>query len=494
MTKAESLIKLSQWRSDIILFLKECFPHVFSNEFSYYHIEILKALQAKKKIVITAARGHGKSKVITFGWVIWNLLCNPDNKFTIIASATYTNACDYLRPIKEEIEHNPLINEVFGNLKSDKWSESEAEFTHQKKILTGGRELKIRGKSYLHFRPDLIVLDDIEDAEQANSQERRETLERWVLYSLTPSMTLTPKDQIIILGTIIHRASLISRMMETEGRYKEWHAMKYPALNRERTEALWPARIPHKWLVEEEKKDIYKFAQEFLCNPVPYEHAMFKEEYFDNYDDDKLPKNLIINITVDLACSDKEYSDYTVILPVGIDPLGDMWILPYHRAKYADPDRIIDEIFKMREKYKSKRGWEIGKLGIERNNFQRFLIKNFNRERKKRGLHFPVYEIQAKGDKVQRISQLQPIFNSGDIHIRADMLDLKQELLDFPRALHDDITDALQMQLEFMKSRPANISKTDEKWKITPEIQRKKILRKRIIAARPKINNVKVGV
>jgi predicted phage terminase large subunit-like protein len=490
MHEFEQIDKVLTWRKEPLTFLKELFPHIYSYEFAPFHKEIFSTLKTHKRVAIAAPRGHGKSKIISFGWVMWNLLCNIDSHFIIIISNNYANACDYLRPIKEEIEHNRLLREVFGELKSDKWSENEAEFTHRKKIIVGGNELKIRGKTYLEHRPDLIVIDDAEDDELVRSEQRRENFEKWLLYSLTPAMTLTNKDQIVLIGTILHRASQLSKLMEGEGKYREWYSKKYEARNREGTKALWEDKITLEWLKREEEKDPYRFAQEFMNNPVPYEHALFKSEYFDNYDEP--PKNLIINFTVDLACTDKSYSDYTVILPVGIDEYGDMWVLPYTRGKYIDPDKIIDLMFSAMNICKG--GWKFGKFGVEKNAFQRFLIKNFQKERKKRNLHFPIYEIQAKGDKTQRIAQLQPLFAAGDIHIRNNMLDLKQELLDFPRAQHDDISDALCMHMEFLNRKPFIKLPPDYKWKITPQMQFNKEMNKRNRFYKPKVKNIAVGV
>ena len=275
-----------------------------------------------------------------------------------------------------------------------------------------------------------------------------------------------------------------------EGKYKEWFSRKYEAITDGK--ALWEDQITLEWLENEREKDPYKFAQEYMNNPVPYEHATFKSEYFDNYEDSKLPRNLIINVTCDLACTDKTYSDYTVILPVGIDPLGDLWVLPYKRGKYVDPDQILEQMFQVYNTYRDKGNWEFGRFGIEAVAFQRFLLKNFNRERKKRGYRFPVVEIPAKGDKTQRIAQLQPLFASGDIHIRYDMLDLKQELLDFPRSMHDDIVDALAMHLDFLSARPVKPVPQEDGFKVTPEKLLKKELRKRRANRLPKLKLARV--
>lgn len=474
-----------RWKSDINEFSHFFFKHHLPKPTPYFHREIYKVLQSSNRIAIAAPRKHAKSTIITFLYAMWKALLDGDNHFTIIISNNYANAVKYLNVIKQEIEDNPLVRKYFGDLKSAKWAENDIELLNKTKIVVGGNDFKIRGQKYLQWRPDLIIIDDAEDDELVRSEVRRKNFEHWFLYSLEPAMT-AEDNQIIVIGTIIHRDSILSKLQISEGKFKNWETRLYRAINDNK--ALWEDNIPLDWLLKEKEKDPYRFAQEYMNNPVPFEYAMFREEYFDDYSDEDLPKDLIINITMDLACTDKEYSDYTVILPVGIDPYGDMWLLPYKRMKYADPDKIIEEMFKVHKLYaESGRNWKFGKFGVERNGFQRFLIKNFNRERKKRGLHFPIYELQAKGDKTTRIAQLQAWFSAGDIHIRADMLDLKQELLDFPRAMHDDIADSLAYQLEFSTQKPISKIEPDVKWKITPDMQFKKELKRRAAIVRPRV-------
>ena len=479
------LAKIAQYQNDVCLFLKDFFPHHFSKDFAYFHREIFEELKSHNRIAIAAPRKSGKTEIITFGWVMYNLLLNPDNRFTVLIANNYANACKFLAPIKEEFEHNAKIKDYFGDLKSEKWAENEIELTCKKKVIVGGNDFKIRGQKYLQYRPDLIIIDDAEDDELVRSDVRRGDFEHWLLYSLEPAMT-QEGNQIVMVGTILHRDSQLSKILIGGSKYTSWKSVKYEAIKDGKS--LWEEGMPYTWLVEERSKDPYRFAQEYMNNPVPFEHAMFKEDYFDNYSDDKLPNDLIINITVDLACSDKTYSDYTVILPVGIDGFGDLWILPYKRGRYVDPDEIINLMFGEYHKYSNARpGWKFGKFGIEKVAFQRFLIRNFDRERKKRGIRFVVEEVEAKGDKVTRIAQLQPWFASKDIHIRADMLDLKEELLDFPRARHDDVCDALAYHLSFANRKPSNKIFTEEGFKVTPEKQRDKHLHKVRLDRRPKI-------
>ncbi len=493
MVESELNDLLTKCFNHIPSFLKFFFPSHFSKDFSPFHVEIFNLLKSNNRLAIAAPRRHGKSAVITFGWVMWKLLIynrfvpeNEENHFTILIGNNYNNALKFLTPIKEELEHNPRILSIFGPLKSDKWSENEIELTSKQKIVIGGNDFKIRGQKYLQYRPDLVVIDDAEDDELVRNELRRKDFEHWFLYGVEPAMS-QDLSQIVMVGTIIHRDSQLSKVSDCSGKYQGWNYKKYEALTE--NGALWDDGVPQKWLEEEKSKNPHVFSQEYQNNPVPYEHAMFKPEYFDDYTKDALPRELIINITVDLACTDKTYSDFTVIMPCGVDSLGDLWVLPYERVKYADPDKILDSMFNLYLRYAESgvTGWKFGKFGIEKVGFQRFLVKNFIKERKKRKLHFAIEEIDAKGDKISRIARLQPWFAGGDIHIRADMLDLKEELLDFPRARHDDITDALAYHIDLVSQKPIVRDTPDDEGKVTPERQRNRILNRNRNNLYPKV-------
>jgi len=480
IAELEMEMTIRKCRVEPFFFFKRFFPNHFSKDFAPFHEEVISTLSAYDRVAIAAPRKHAKTEIITFGWVMWNLLFNPTCRFVVLIGNNYNNALKFISTIKEEIEHNDDLKTYFGFLQSDKWAENEIELTTKKKVMIGGNDFKIRGQKYLQYRPDMIIIDDAEDDELVKSQLRREDFEHWLNYGIEPAMS-QDHNQIVVVGTILHRDSQLSKLTEGGGKYRDWVSKKYKALNDDGT-ALWEKGIPASWLISEREKDPYKFAQEYQNNPVPYEHAMFKPEYFDDYKKTDLPLNLIINITVDLACTDKTYSDFTVIMPVGVDPYGDLWVLPYERNKYVDPDKIIDQIFNMYSRYAESgvQGWKFGKVGIEKIGFQRFLVKNFVRERKRRGLHFPVVEVDAKGDKVSRIARLQPWFAGKDIHVRGDMLDLKEELLDFPRARHNDVSDALTMHLDIISQKPIPREMEDTKWCVTMDKQFKKMQRKKV--------------
>jgi len=57
-------------------------------------------------------------------------------------------------------------------------------------------------------------------------------------------------------------------------------------------------------------------------------------------------------------------------------------------------------------------------------------------------------ELKDFGSKESRIGQLQPRFEAGALFIKKGMTDLRDQMVSFPRATHDDILDALAYVLQ----------------------------------------------
>ena len=57
MTIEDKLIKIATWKTDIIQFLKDCFPHHFNKDFAGFHREIYSILRDHARIALAAPRG-----------------------------------------------------------------------------------------------------------------------------------------------------------------------------------------------------------------------------------------------------------------------------------------------------------------------------------------------------------------------------------------------------------------------------------------------------
>lgn len=437
------------WK-DLYHFAKEALPEHMTYEIPSFHKQIYSdvksAVLEHKNVSVVMPREFGKSTIM-MTTCLWALLFGF-KKLIIYISKSYETAVRLTAPIKKELEGNGLLKACFGNQVSGKWSEGEFELTNGAKVVALGRGQPIRGMKHINYRPDLIILDDIEDDEEVNSQDQRMKVMEWFDKQVIKAVD-SNLGTIIPVGTILHPDSLLSNITTKKDKlekYTIFTPIVYKALVD--GSSIWETKFPTPKLLEERRLDFYTFAQERMNEPVPVGTGWFKKEHFKYYHlDDKyivrdngtklFLSDCNIYVTVDLAVTERTYSDYTVLMATAVSSLNEWFVIEYTRNKWSDPDKVIDEIFRLHSKY------EPNMIGIEAVSFQKWLIKNMQKEMKKRNIFPHLCELKADKEKTRRISSIQPRFAQGLVYFRNTMIDLEEELVIFPKSPHDDLSDAL---------------------------------------------------
>ncbi len=243
-----------------------------------------------------------------------------------------------------------------------------------------------------------------------------------------------------------HDDDLIGRVLNTEA--NQWEVLKFPAIAeedeqfRKKGEALWTDKFPLELLDAVKKKDPTLFYCMYQQNPVNEENAEFKREWFRYFRDDECPGNMRIFTTVDPAISKKASADDSCVMTVGVTPDNVKFVLEYTNAK-LNPSELIEEIFRHYDKYNPVQ------VGIETVAYQEALSHFLKIEMKKRNTFMKIEEIRTHQDKESKIRGLIPHYQNGVVYHRAGFCDtLEQQLLRFPISAHDDVMDALAMQLQ----------------------------------------------
>ena len=169
---------------------------------------------------IAAPRGHAKSTNFTFKDTLHAIVYQYKH-YPIILSDSSDQAEGFLTDIKTELEENRNIIEDFGVLKGKVWKTGVILTSTDIKVEAIGSGKKIRGRRHRNWRPDLIVLDDIENDENVNTPDQRKKLENW-FYKAVSKAGDTYTD-IVYIGTILHYDSLLSKVLKNP----EYHCVKY---------------------------------------------------------------------------------------------------------------------------------------------------------------------------------------------------------------------------------------------------------------------------
>jgi predicted phage terminase large subunit-like protein len=262
------------------------------------------------------------------------------------------------------------------------------------------------------------------------------------------------------------------------------HYVTYKAILDDGT-PLWPSRWPLKKL--EERKQFYidsgtpaKFYQEYMNQAKSPEDQIFSEEdinegyykgnaRFDESSDswyiqldDDTKKYINIYIGVDPASTINTYSDFSVIMVIGVTAEFDYYVLEYWRKRVL-PMECADEIFKIFKRYSPVR-----RVNIETIAYQEMLRDYVYKRSKKEGLFIPGIEKGIKGygnkKKKDRLFEgLQPMFKQGAVHLRKNHHEFIGELLDFPKGSHDDCIDAFWLSTQFARGNPKAGNEKKEK-------------------------------
>ena len=115
--------------SDITHFAEIVCDDVVTTKIPEFHKDIYNLAVEKPRIALAAPRGFAKSTIIAKIYPLW-LAITKKKKDICIISASETLAVDHMRYIKQAIEANPWIQSIWGNLKSDKWSENHIIILH----------------------------------------------------------------------------------------------------------------------------------------------------------------------------------------------------------------------------------------------------------------------------------------------------------------------------------------------------------------------------
>lgn len=429
---------------DIESFGKFFFIHHLGLDTPQFHKDIYREYESSDlRIAIGAPRGHAKSTLTDLIYLAWVLVHNK-SKFVLLVSDTYSQATLFLEALKAEFEDNEKLRQFYGSMTSKHWSEDEI-ICNGILIKCLGAGMKVRGLKFRESRPDLAIVDDLENDDLVSSKERRDKLERWFNAALIPS--LSKDGRLIMIGTILHYDSLMSKVLD-EKKYTDFHKKTYKAIDGGK--ALWPEHLSVEELEKIKRGYIeqgqgYLFYQEYQNDPVSDEHRKFKIEQIKYYEESELDrKNLRCYITIDRAYSVEKTADFTGIVINRVDNENN-WYVRSERFKGTEKE-LIEKIFDLKSYYKPI------KIGIEQKAFEYTLKPYLNEEMRRRNSFFSVTELKDLGTaKNRRIEGLLPRYESGAIFFLKGDTDIIDELIRFPKGVHDDLIDSLSYQLEMSR-------------------------------------------
>lgn len=461
-------------------FVGSVLAHRFDNATTSppFHLELWEyACSPHKNVAIAAPRGHAKSTAGTLAYGLAEVLFRS-SRYVVIVSDTEAQAAMFVGAMRQELQTNVELIALFGLKKNEKGEVQfikdtetdiivELDDGHTFRVMGKGAEQKLRGMLWNGMRPDLILIDDLENDELVMNDDRREKLRRWFRGALLP--VLSPKGKVRMWGTILHIDSVLNRFMPNEsskfvrdnglkvweqwpdGRIRGgWLAVKYRAHNHDMSQILWPERFPKQdWI---SKRNEYAhdgaldmYSQEYLNNPIDESVAYFKRsDLLPQTEEDKklheVDHRLRYYCTVDMAISEEARADYTVFCICGVDENKTIFVKNIIRERLDGRD-IVDYLLGLQRVY------DFEAVGVEEMMISKAIGPFLREEMIKTNIFLNLIQLKHKGkDKIQRARAIQARMRAKSVKFdkAAEWYpNLEQELITFPRGRHDDQVDAL---------------------------------------------------
>ena len=397
-------------------------------------------------IVIVAFRGSAKSTIMTTSYPLWAILGKQQKKFVLILSQTQDKSQQHLMNIKKELEKNDLLKSDLGPFQeeSNQWGvQSLVISKFNAKISTGSVGQSIRGIRHCQYRPDLIILDDIEDLDSVKTREGRKRTHDWFVGEVIPAGDKGTK--IIVIGNLLNDDCLLKRLKtqieeeKLDGVYRE-----YPIMD-ENGVSLWPGKFPTSKEIEEERKKVMNDAawqREYCLKIISDAERVVRPEWIQPYDEIPFGDNQFVGyyIGVDLAISQKETADYTAMVVLKVYCANDKYrayVLPFPINKHLTFPEQVNQIKSFVHSLGSDRTPDIY---IESTGYQESLIQELNND----GLW--VVGVPVRGDKRERLTMTTAAIQNGQILFpRKGAEELIIQLTGFGSEKHDDIADAFSL-------------------------------------------------
>lgn len=486
---------------DMEFFGRAYFPHYFSRPSPEFHRELdaiwqqgvlkgrypltpadTKAISRLPGVrrAVAAPRGHAKSTNLTFKGTMHSTLYGYKH-YPIIISDSSEQAEGFLDNIRVEFEENTAILEDFGPLAGSVWRSNVLVTKTNIKIEAIGSGKKIRGRKHRNWRPDLIILDDVENDENVRTPEQRSKLKNW--FDKAVSKSGDDYTDIVYIGTLLHYDSLLAKTLtnpayrsikykaviqfsQADDLWQQWESIFTDLSNDDReadalaffqahkaamlegTQVLWEEKLSYyDLMVMRVSEGEASFNSEEQNEPINPDDCLFMEEWFEYYNEAEINfRDPVFDFFgfIDPSLGKTKRSDFSAIVTLAKHRSSGYMYVVDADIERRHPDRIIADVLAKERWLRASFGHGYRKLGAETNQFQWFLKEELAKASAKAGLYLPIEEVQQTSDKVMRIQTLQPDVKNKYIKFNRRHKRLLEQLTQFPMGAHDDGPDALE--------------------------------------------------
>lgn len=457
------------------------FPHIIKGDYETpeAHKDLIREISTRQNSAIIFPRGFAKTtweKIDTIHDIVYGI-----EPVILYVAVGLTDAGFHFESIKTELEINDALREVYGNLVPKasrigrKWTNKHIETTNGVNLVARGRN-KGRGVNIKNRRPTKIIIDDIEDDEQVKSPVQRLKLANWLNEVIIPSLD-KENGFVKMIGTVLHESSEVLKFYQGNG------GILRRAI--ENGQSIWPEY----WSLSD--LNIMKiggilsngkkvkglgsrgFNKEYMNDPKADSDATIKPEWIEKALYSLLPDSddYAAVIYIDPQAGEKRTADeYAITCLYAKKRTSQRFIVEQEAGRVTQLEQAknvvrmwlrhkrrvravgIEKVLNQTAVWQNVRDWKAGKISFnDANTKPAEIIPEEDR-------NIPIVEWDPRGkDKLARLQVFEPDFERGEIHLRAEMEALRDQLQFFAIKIEnkelddrgDSVVGALEMSYDY---------------------------------------------
>lgn len=229
--------------------------------------EISKGIASQ--IALGLPRGFCKTTLLKL-YCLWVILFT-DIRYILVVSKSADLAEFFIKDVCDFLDNSNIIS-LFGNwrtsLATDRMDVKIFSFNGTPRVLQAiGAETSVRGTNINNERPELIICEDIQDKDCADSAILNEKFITWFVGTLL-KVKSSFRNQVVFLGNMYNEQCLLNRLRQST----EWFSFITSAIQAGR-KSLWPEFRSYESLMAEFRNDIslgqpHVFLAEVMNDPL----------------------------------------------------------------------------------------------------------------------------------------------------------------------------------------------------------------------------------
>lgn len=413
---------------------------------AWFHREWHQAMRSHAWLVIRAPVEHGKT-IHVIGKVLHALGTNPNARLALISN-TARQAEKILSAVKQHIERNPRVREVFPHLVPGAQWNSEA-ITVKRDTISKDPSIQALGVGgpLVGSRLDGIVVDDILDFENTRNAEQRAKVLEWLDTIVFPRGLAG--SWLVFVGTPWHPEDALHVLPKRPGFHGvQYSAVRNPDQSAEHWVTIWPQQWPLKrLLLTRSRTTISAFQRKYLCRTTMDGAGRFLQAWLDDAvrlgrglppeyvgAPMELDGTLMPTFTgVDLAIGDKEESALTVLCTIALTRTGRRILVNMQSGRWTAPE-IVQRLEETQARFGSL-------IAVESNGAQKYIVQWSEGRFPVRGLHTGAnkfserFGVESLAIELRRGRWVIPSGNDGASHSE-DAKELFSEMLHYSPDAH----------------------------------------------------------